>query len=180
MYLQLAENNNMENYTPVETNQGIIYVRRDLAEDITLSQRGSGRGLKIAAKVVGGAAKFIPLPGAAVIGGVASNILNKAGEARAGGGTAGQAIIAGAKAGQAAGIGSKLRGALAKLKTRGAPAETTALPEAVVSRTAAPQDMELMQPKQTFFQKYRTPILIGGGVLVLGTAAYLLTRKKKR
>jgi len=179
MYLQLAENETMENYTPVETNQGTIYVRRDLAEDITLSQRGSGKGLKIAAKVVGGAAKFIPLPGAAAIGGVASNILQKAGEARAGGGTAGQAIIAGARAGQAAGIGAKLRGALSKLKAKGAPAETTALPEAV-TRSAVQQEQELMQPKQTFFQKYRTPLLIGGGVLVLGTAAYLLTRKKKR
>jgi hypothetical protein len=178
MFLQLAENNNdMENYMPIETNQGTIFVRRDLAEDVMLSQRGSGRGLKIAAKVVGAAAKFVPLPGAAAIGGVASNILNKAGEARAGGGSA---VLAGVKAGQAAGIGAKLRGALGKLKAKGAPVEATALPEAVVTRTAAPQDMELMQPKQTFFQKYRTPILIGGGVLVLGTAAYLLTRKKKR
>ena len=75
MYLQLAENNDMENYTPIETNQGTIFVRRDLAEDVMLS--AGGRGLKIAAKVVGGAAKFIPLPGAALIGGVASNILNK-------------------------------------------------------------------------------------------------------
>lgn len=175
MYLQLAENNDMENYTPIETNQGTIFVRRDLAEDVMLS--AGGRGLKIAAKVVGGAAKFIPLPGAALIGGVASNILNKAGEAKAAGGSA---IIAGAQAGQAAGIGAKLKGALSKLKQRGAPVEATALPEAIVTRTAAPQDMELMQPKQTFFQKYKTPILIGGGVLVLGTAAYLLTRKKKR
>jgi len=186
MYLQLAENNNdMENYMPIETNQGTIFVRRDLAEDVMLS--AGGRGLKIAAKVVGGAAKFIPLPGAALIGGVASNILNKAGEAKAAGGSA---IIAGAQAGQAAGIGAKLKGALSKLKQRGAPVQATALPEAIVTRTAAPQDivtrtaapqdMELMQPKQTFFQKYRTPILIGGGVLVLGTAAYLLTRKKKR
>lgn len=175
MYLQLAENNDMENYMPIETNQGTIFVRRDLAEDVMLS--AGGRGLKIAAKVVGGAAKFIPLPGAALIGGVASNILNKAGEAKAAGGSA---IIAGAQAGQAAGIGAKLKGALSKLKQRGAPVQATALPEAIVTRTAAPQDMELMQPKQTFFQKYRTPILIGGGVLVLGTAAYLLTRKKKR
>ena len=175
MYLQLAENEMDTNYIPVETNQGTIFVRRDLAEDMTLSAQG--RGLKIASKVVQAGSKFIPLPGAASIGTIAGGVLQKAGEAKAGGGSA---IIAGAKAGQAAGIGAKLKGALSKLKAKGAPAETTALPEAVVTRTATTQDMELMQPKQSFFQKYRTPLLIGGGVLVLGTAAYLLTRKKRR
>ena len=183
MYLQLAENNNdMENYMPIETNQGTIFVRRDLAEDITLSARGSGKILKIASKVVGQAAKFVPLPGAALVGGVASNILNKAGEAKAAGGSG---IIAGVKAGQTAGIklkpiqaaGIKLKGALAKLKQK-APVEATILPEAVTSKTAA--SGEEVEIKQSFFQKYKTPILIGGGILVLGTAAYLLTRKKKR
>ena len=175
MFLQLAENETME-YIPVETNQGTILVRPDLLnEDGTMLAAG-GRGLKIAAKVVGAAGKFIPLPGAAVATGIASKILDKAGQAKAGGGSA---IIAGAQAGKAAGIGAKLKGALAKFKAKGAAPEQVAIPEAVAVRTAAPIDLGIEQ-KESFFKKYRTPILIGGGLLVAGTAVYLLTRKKKR
>ena len=170
MYLQLAENNNdMENYMPIETNQGTIFVRRDLAEDVMLSQKAPGRGLKIASKIVGKVAPIIPIPGAAKVGQIASKVLQKAGDIQSKSGIDTSGI--------GKGIGAKLKGALGKLKKRGAPVETTALPEAVIEKTTAP---ETEAPKQTFFQKYRTPILIGGGVLVLGTAAYLLTRKKKR
>ena len=35
------------------------------------------------------------------------------------------------------------------------------------------------QPEQTFFQKYKMPLLIGGGVLLVG-GIYLATRKKRR
>jgi hypothetical protein len=178
MYLQLAENENME-YIPVETNQGTILVRPDLLNEDGTMLAAKGRGLKIAAKVVGAAGKFIPLPGAAVATGIASKILDKAGQAKASGGSA---IIAGAQAGQAAGIGAKLKGALAKFKARGAAPEQVAIPEAIAARTAAPivMDTEQMQPQQSFFKRYRTPILIGGGLLVAGTAVYLLTKKKKR
>lgn len=176
MYLQLAENENME-YIPVETNQGTILVRPDLLNEDGTMLAAQGRGLKIAAKVVGAAGKFIPLPGAAVATGIASKILEKAGQAKAGGGSA---IIAGAQAGQAAGIGAKLKGALAKFKARGAAPEQVAIPEAVATRTVQPIDIGMEQPKESFFKRYRTPILIGGGLLVVGTAAYLLTRKKKR
>jgi len=172
MYLQLAENNNdMENYIPIETNQGTIFVRRDLAEDVMLSQKAPGRGLKIASKIVGKVAPNIPIPGAAKVGQIASKVLQKAGDIQSKSGIDTSGI--------GKGIGAKLKGALSKLKAKGAPAETTALPEAV-TRSAVQQEQEFMQPKQTYFQKYSTPLLIGGGVLVLGTAAYLLTRKKKR
>jgi len=172
MYLQLAENNMDSNYVPVETNQGTIYVRRDLAEDVTLS--AGGKGLQIAGKIVSTASKFVPLPGAQVIGNIAGGVLTKAGQAKAGGGSA---VQAGIQAGQQAGIGSKLKGALAKLKAKGTAPEATALPEAIVAKTTAPAEAE---EKPSFFKKYKTPILIGGGVLLAGTAVYLLTRKKKR
>jgi hypothetical protein len=68
---------------------------------------------------------------------------------------------------------------LAKFKARGAAPEQVAIPEAVAARTAAPIEMAIEQPQQSFFRKYRTPILIGGGLLVAGTAVYLLTRKKR-
>jgi len=176
MFLQLAENETME-YIPVETNQGTILVRPDLLNEDGTMLAAKGRGLKIAAKVVGAAGKFIPLPGAAVATGIASKILDKAGQAKAGGGSA---IIAGAQAGQAAGIGAKLKGALAKFKARGAAPEQAAIPEAVAVRTAAPIDLGIEPQKESFFKRYRTPILIGGGLLVAGTAVYLLTKKKKR
>jgi hypothetical protein len=170
MYLQLAENG--DNYTPIETNQGTIYVRNDLAEETMLA--AGGKGLKIAAKVVGAAGKFVPLPGAAAISGIASNILNKAGDAKAGGGSA---IQAGAAA-VPAGIGAKIKAAVGKLKAKGAAPAVVALPDAIASRTQAEETMQA--PKESFLKRYRTPLLIGGGVLLLGTTAYLLTRKKRR
>jgi len=170
MYLQLAENG--DNYTPIETNQGTIYVRNDLAEETMLSAKG--RGLQIAGKVVGAAGKFIPLPGAAAIGNIAGKVLTTAGQAKAGGGSA---IQAGAGV-IPAGTGAKIKAAISRLKKKGAPAETTALPEVIAARTQAEEVMQA--PKESFFRRYRTPLLIGGGVLVLGTAAYLLTRKKRR
>jgi len=177
MFLQLAENETNMEYIPVETNQGTILVRPDLLNEDGTMLAAQGRGLKVAAKVVGAAGKFIPLPGAAVATGIASKILDKAGQAKASGGSA---IIAGAQAGKAAGIGAKLKGALAKFKARGAAPEQAAIPEAVAVRTASPVDLSLEQPKESFFKRYRTPLLIGGGVIVAGTAIYLLTRKKKR
>jgi hypothetical protein len=178
MYLQLAENENME-YIPVETNQGTILVRPDLLNEDGTMLSAKGRGLKIAAKVVGAAGKFIPLPGAAVASGIATKILDKAAQAKAGGGSA---IIAGAQAGKAAGIATKLKGAIAKFKAKGAAPEQVAIPEAVQVRTAAPivVDTEQTQPQQSFFKRNQKLILIGGGVLVAGAAIYLLTKKKKR
>lgn len=173
MYLQLAENDNMNsNYIPVETNQGTIYVRRDLAENVTLS--AGGKGLQIAGKIVSTASKFVPLPGANLVGNIAGNVLTKAGQAKAGGGTA----ISGAKTAIPAGTGAKIasgiKGAIAKMKAKGASPAVTAIPEAVSTETNVPEE------KPSFFKRYKTPLIIGGGVLLAGTAVYLLTRKKKR
>tara|TARA_R110000868_G_C10964734_1_gene768983 strand:- start:2452 stop:2967 length:516 start_codon:yes stop_codon:yes gene_type:complete len=171
MYLQLAENPMTDNYTPVETNQGTIYMRNDLLNEGTTLAAG-GRGLQIAAKVVGAAGKFVPLPGAAAISGVASNILNKAGQAKAAGGSGIQAATSAIPAG----TGAKLKAAISKLKLKGAAPAQVAIPETIAAKTAA----EETAPPPSFFQRYRTPILIGGGLLVAGTAIYLLTKKKKR
>lgn len=171
MYLQLAENEMTDNYTPIDTNQGTIYMRNDLLNEGTTLAAG-GKGLMIASKVVGAASKFVPLPGASLVGNVASGVLQKAGQAKAGGGSA---IQAGASA-IPAGTGAKLKAAISKLRAKGATPATTAIPETIAAKTAA----EETAPTPTFFQKYKTPILIGGGLLVVGTAAYLLTRKRKK
>jgi hypothetical protein len=170
MYLQLAENG--DNYTPIETNQGTIYVRNDLAEETMLA--AGGKGLQIAGKVVSAASKFVPLPGATAIGNIAGKVLTTAGQAKAGGGSA---IQAGAGV-IPAGTGAKIKAAIGKLKAKGAAPAAVALPEAIASRTQAEETMQA--PKESFLKRYRMPLLIGGGVLLLGTTAYLLTRKKRR
>lgn len=162
MYLQLAENEMDTNYIPLETNQGTIFVRRDLAENVTLS--AGGKGLQVASKIVGKVAPNIPIPGAAKVGQIASKVLQKAGDIQA---------KSGIEPGKLK-IGQKLKASIDRLKAKGASPAVTAIPEAVSTEKVVPEE------KVSFFQKYRTPLLIGGGVLVLGTAAYLLTRKKKR
>lgn len=168
MYLQLAENEE-SNYTPVETNQGTIYVRNDLSEDTYLA--AGGKGLQIAGKIVSTAGQFVPLPGAKVVGNIAGKALTTAGQAKAGGGSAVQAGVKSIPPG----TGAKLKAALSKLKARGAAPAQTALPETIAAKTAA----EESTPAPTFFQKYKLPILIGGGVLLAG-GAYLLLRKKRK
>lgn len=169
MYLQLAENG--DNYTPIETNQGTIYVRNDLAEETMLA--AGGKGLQIAGKVVSAASKFVPLPGASAVGNIAGKVLTTAGQAKAGGGSAFQAGAAAVPAG----TGAKIKAAIGKLRMKGAAPAAVALPEAIANRTAAE---EAAAPKESFFKRYKTPLLIGGGVLLLGTTAYLLTRKKRK
>jgi hypothetical protein len=57
------------------------------------------------------------------------------------------------------------------------------LPPFDISTTIAGQDFQVStQPDQkaeNFFKRYRTPLLIGGGILALGTI-YLMTRKKRK
>ena len=56
------------------------------------------------------------------------------------------------------------------------------LPPFDISTTIAGQDFQVStQPDQkaeNFFKRYRTPLLIGGGILALGTI-YLITKKKR-
>ena len=167
MFLQLAENEMTENYTPIETNQGTIYMRSDLLNENGTMLAAQGKGLKIASNIIGKVGPNIPIPGAAKASQVASKILGKASAIQAKSGIDTSAI--------GKGIGAKLKGALAKFKAKGAAPEQIAIPETIAAKTAAEET-----PAPTFFQKYKTPILIGGGLLIAGTAVYLLTRKKKR
>lgn len=167
MFLQLAENEMTENYTPIETNQGTIYMRSDLLNENGTMLAAQGKGLKIASNIIGKVGPNIPIPGAAKASQVASKVLGKASAIQAKSGIDTSGI--------GKGIGAKLKGALAKFKAKGAAPEQIAIPETIAAKTAAEET-----PAPTFFQKYKTPILIGGGLLIAGTAVYLLTRKKKR
>jgi len=173
MYLQLAEkinkNNMIENYTPVETNQGVMYVRNDLLSETTLAAGGKIKG--IIGKVAGAAAKS-GIPIISTAGAVAQKVAQLA----------------------PSDLDVKLRGAVQKFKAAqaaksAAPIQATIIPEVVtaaeVVRTSSRSAAKEMTPGETeepktFYQKYRMPILIGGGIVVAGTLAYLLTRKKRR
>ena len=62
------------------------------------------------------------------------------------------------------------------------PTKSMDLPPFDISTTIAGQDFQVStQPDQkaeNFFKRYRTPLLIGGGILALGTI-YLITKKKR-
>lgn len=172
MYLQLAEDEQeQELYIPVQTNQGTIYVKNP-------SLSAGGRGLQVFGKILSTAGKFIPIPGVNVAAGMIGNIATRAGQAKAGGGSAFQT----ASGMIPQGAGQKIGGFFAKMKARrdarkggGASAETAT--DSSAARSAAP---EVMETPPTFFQKYKTPLLIGGGLLVAGTAAALILKKRKR
>lgn len=176
MYLQLAENsktNNMiENYTPVDTNQGVMYVRNDLLSETTLAAGGRIKGF---VGKVAGAAAASGIPIVSTAGAVVKKVAQLA----------------------PSDLDVKLKGSIQKFKAAqaaksAAPVATTIIPEVVtaadVIKTSRPAARE-MEPgsdvnpdgtPKTFYQKYKLPILIGGGIVVAGTLAYLLTRKKRR
>jgi len=177
MFLQLAENskpNNMiENYTPVETNQGVMYVRNDLLSETTLA--AGGRIKRIAGKIAGAAA-MSGIPIVSTAAGIAKKVIERAPE----------------------NLDVKLKGAVQKFKAAqaaksAAPVAATIIPEVVTAadvvktstRSAREMDPGTTDTNpdgtpKTFYQKYKLPILIGGGIVVAGTLAYILTRKKRR
>jgi len=61
------------------------------------------------------------------------------------------------------------------------PTKSMEIPPFDISTTIAGQDYSVSTApdKQSFFKKYKTPLLIGGGVLLLG-GIYLVTRKKRK
>lgn len=171
MYLQLAENEETELYIPVETNQGTIYVKNP-------SLSAGGRGLQIAGRILSTAGKFIPIPGANVAAGVIGNIATRAGQAKASGGSAFNTA-----AGMVPqGAGQKIGGFFQKLKDRRAAKQGSGAEMAPAATGAEMARMPIATEEmpRTFWQKYKTPILIGGGVLIAGTAAALILKKRKR
>lgn len=189
MFLQLAEDNTAENYTPIQTNEGVFMVRNDLmSEDVTLSQKGKFKALvkkaaPIVGKVAGTALQFAPIPGAGIAGKILTNP---------------KTLAALKKAGPAL---KKLKPIAQKIK--GMPAAAAAIPAAVVAAEAAnvageaggsagraavgdtegaarQAEMEQAQGGKfgNFLKKYKLPLIIGGGVLLAG-GIYLATRKKR-
>ena len=159
MFLQLADNETDtmggDNYDTLRTTQGNLFIRKDLS--------AGGKGVRAFGKVAGAlgkVAQFVPLPGAALIGKgltTASGIAGKIG------------------ANKGAGAIGTITAALPKKPftfpfSKPKAATPTATPTAAMP--------VVMEQKESFFKKYRTPILIGGGVLLVG-AAFLILRKKK-
>lgn len=184
MYLQLAEGTD---YTPVETNQGTLYLRNDMlseSDDITLSAKGAL--IKKALPVI---AKAAPIAGKVLIGstpaGAAGLIASKAlpiakaaaAQIKANRAAAGKPTLI-----KAVGTGLK------KLATKAPAAAVIPAAAAATAAAAADQgsdtgtkqagDMGMQLEKQNFFKKYKTPILIAGGVIAAGAILYFVTRKK--
>jgi hypothetical protein len=190
MFLQLAEDNTAENYTPIQTNEGTFLVRNDLmSEDVTLSAKGQKfkalvkKAAPIIGKVAGTALQFAPIPGAGIAGKVLTNP---------------KTLAALKKAGPAL---KKLKPIAQKIK--GMPAAAAAIPAAIVAAEAAnvageaggsagraavgdtegaARQAEIEQAQGgkfgAFVKKYKLPLIIGGGVLLAG-GIYLATRKKR-
>jgi hypothetical protein len=191
MYLQLAEDNTAENYTPIQTNEGTFMIRNDLmSEDVSLSAKGQKfkalvkKAAPIIGKIAGTALQFAPIPGAGIAGKLLTN----------------PKALAAIK--KAAPLLKKLKPIAQKIK--GMPAAAAAIPAAVVAAEAAnaageaggsagraavgdtegaakQAEMEQAQGGKfgEFVKKYKLPLIIGGGVLLAG-GIYLATRKKKR
>ncbi len=163
MFLQLADNETDikggDNYDTLRTTQGNLYIRKDLS--------AGGKGAAAvgkAAGLLGKVAQFAPIPGAAAISKgltTASGIANKVAAAK--GKNAINTITA----------AIPTKKPLIKLPTKKTP--TAVMPTATTPTAVMPV---MVEDKQSFFKKYKTPLLIGGGVLLVG-AAFLLLRKKK-
>jgi hypothetical protein len=196
MFLQLAESDEMSNYTPVNTTEGVMFVRNDLmSEDVTLSQKGKFKALvkkaaPIVGKVAGTALQFAPIPGAGIAGKIISDPKTAA------------LVKKGAAALKKAQPALKKLQPIAK-KIQGMRTAAAAIPAAVVAAEASQAAkvaggaeaqaavgdtdgaMRTAQVEQAqggkfgaFVKKYRVPLIIGGA-LILGGGIYLATRKKR-
>lgn len=173
MYLELAEY--QTNYIPVDTTAGTMYVRNDLmSEDIDLSAQGKGKALikkaaPIVKKIAGTAIKTAPMliPGGAAVTAASKLVTSPAGK------TALQKISKAAAQGSAK--LKALKPIASKVDTM--PAASAAIPAAVIAKEAEVVATE--ETKPNFFKRYRTPILIGGGLLLAG-GLFLALRKKKK
>ena len=171
MYLQLADNDT-ENYVRKETNQGGIYIRKDLAAAPKII--GSGKVSGAIAKVAPAAAKVtsvLPIPAA----GTVSTAIKTAGN-----------IAQTKAAATAAGI-KPLQNIVSTIKTAvKAPAATAPAATASAAKTAgAASTASTIEPAteptksklMSFISNNKLPLAIGGGLLLAG--AYLLTTKKR-
>ena len=169
MYLQLADDGS-ENYDKLRTDQGDLYIRKDLS--------AGGKGARFISKatgVLGKVAQFAPIPGAAAISKGLNTVSGVTGKI----GTAGGKIPAGAlKPLQNFKFPfSKPKTAVPTIvkPTATIPRSTATMPTATMPTATMPI---LIEEKPTFFKKYRLPILIGGGVLLLGATLLILKKRK--
>lgn len=165
MYLQLADNETDtmggDNYDTLRTTQGNLFIRKDL------SAGGVGAAAfgKVAG-VLGKVAQFAPIPGGAAIGKALTTASGVAGK-----------VAANKGAGAAAAITAALP---KKPFTFPFSKPKAATPKAAKSTATMPTATMpvIIEEKESFLKRYKTPLLIGGGVLLVG-AAILLLRKKK-
>ncbi len=159
MYLQLADDGS-ENYDKLRTDQGDLYIRKDLS-----AGGKSANFISKATGVLGKVAQFAPIPGAAAISKgltTASQISGK---------------VATAKGKGAVDIITKGIPTI-KLPTLKKPIlkkPTATKPTATMPTATMPV---LIEEKESFFKKYKMPILIGGGVLLLGATLLILKKRK--
>jgi len=179
MYLQLAEDENQGLYCPVQTNQGTIYVREDLADEMFLSGKGRARrDEKRALKSENKRAKTDIKKARAEkkrASGEAKKIKANAKLTKAGaGGGDDEPSDFDRISGKAFDTIGKGLNVYRQIKGGGAPGEEESAngDTGAVSRTGAPAE------EQSFYSKYKTPLLIGGGLILAG-GLFLALRKKK-
>lgn len=169
MFLQLADNDT-ENYVYRDTNQGGIYIRRDLAAapKIIGSGKISGAVAKVA-PVISKVAAVAPIPGASAV----STAVKTAGNVAA--------KIAATKP-----VATTTTTPLKNLVSKVTAGIKTAAPSATVAtKTAAPSapsaTTEPVEPTgnkfMQFIKQYKTPLLIGGATLLVG--GLILSKRKK-
>lgn len=170
MFLQLADNETDtmggDNYDTLRTTQGNLFIRKDL------SAQGKGDAsvksprfrkfdpflkptpISKVAGVLGKVAQFAPIPGASLIGKGLTTISKIP-------------------------IKSPLLKPTPNLPIFSKP-KTDVKPKAATPTAAMPTAAMpvVMEQKESFFNKYKMPILIGGGVLLVGAAILLLKKKK--
>jgi hypothetical protein len=165
MYLQLADNDT-DNYKRYETNQGGIYIRKDLAAAPKII--GSGKISGAIAKVAPAASKItsvLPIPAA----GAVSTAIKTAGN-----------IAATKAAATTAGV-TPLKNIVSSIKTAvKAPAVSTA-PASKTAATTTTIENPATEPAKnqfmSFVTKNKLPLAIGGGLLLTGLV--LFNRKRK-
>jgi len=174
MYLQLADDGS-ENYDKLRTDQGDLFIRKDLS--------AGGKGAKFISKatgVLGKVAQFAPIPGASAISKGLTTVSGVTGKI----GTAGGTIPPGAlKPLQNFKFPfSKPKTAVPTIVKPTATIPTATIPKATRPKATATMPTAtmpiLIEEQQSFFKKYRLPILIGGGVLLLGATLLILKKRK--
>ena len=186
-YNKLAEDNPMKNYIFIPAGMlgmsSDTYVREDFFDGLNADDYQ--KTIEMLAPYQNQGLSFIPGIGAIASTGfkVASNLLKRRQE-RVAAGTAKPLFKAGGKISNLIGKLKDLKGKTQTDENTQPPGQTKAGPFDVdINADLGDKQLQLQygqgQPQETFFKKYKTPLLIGGGLLVAG-GLYLALRKKKR